>query len=174
MQMTTTKKVFLTLAVTTMLVVSVYGTMYLVGNVQKLKSLTPSFNRIEPLGFKLKEQEYALKVVLNLKNDSQMQITASKYHLDVYLDNVFISPVISNDKQVIKGNSTSLFSFNIYFSPFKIFKDLNLDDLIGGLKNINKVKIKVTGYITASIGGVTVENFPVNLEMLVGDVLKSL
>lgn len=169
-----TKKTILVISLVVLLSVATYGIAYVAANTSKLKNMSATFGAVEFLGFKLKDQEAGLKVTLNLRNQSDFNVMAMGYKLDVYLNDTFVAPVLSKEQQTIKPNTISPFSFNVYFSPFKIFKDLTIDKVIEGLKDIKNVKIKVKGYITASVDGVKVENLPVDLEMLTGDLLKTI
>lgn len=141
--------------------------------VKKLKNLTAKFDSVEFLGFDLGEKKIGIKVNLKLKNESAFKITATGYKLDVFMNSVFVAPVVYRESQLIAANTESPISFNVYFSPFQIVKDLKWESILNGLKDLRNVKLKITGYISATIDGVKVENLPVSLEMLLGDLLKN-
>lgn len=141
-------------------------------NVKKLKSLTAKFDSIEFLGFDLSEKKMGLKINLLLQNTSAFKIIAKGYKLDVYLNGTFITPVVYKEQQTIAANAVSPISFNVYFSPFQIIQDFSIEKALNALKNIKTIKLKITGYISASVDGVNVENLPVSIETLLGDLLK--
>jgi hypothetical protein len=151
----------------------IYAIYSISDNVKKLKSLTAKFDSVEFLGFDLGEKKLGLKINLLLQNTSAFKIIAKGYKLDVFLNGTFITPVVYKDQQTISANSTSPISFNLYFSPFQIVKDFSIEKALNALKNIRGIKIKITGYISASVDGVNIENLPVSIETLLGDLIKS-
>jgi len=163
---------FLFLGVTALVGAAVIGIAYVSARMVKLKEVVASLKSIELLGFNLTEGTIGLKLNVNIKNPSDIEVNFTGCRFDVYLNNIFIAPVVYKQPQKIAANTTSLIGLNIYFSPFVILKDFSIGNAKNALGDLKKMAIKVTGYASAQVAGIDVENIPLSTEMPIANLLQ--
>jgi len=141
-----------------------YGAITVKSNIDRLKATKVSFGGIKPLGKNSKNQ-IGVQVTVNVQNNSDIDINVSGYKLDIYINNIYVAPVISKTKQVIKASATSPFSFNVYFDPANLSgQGVTVSSILSSLADITNMKIRIDGYISAGILGINLDNVPVKLE----------
>ena len=145
-------------------------TLYL--NYEKLKKIKPKFIGKQLLG-KNAQGYQGIRIFLALNNESDFAFTVKNYHLTAYVNNTPIAPVVSTKTQVIQPASTSALSIDVYFKPADVLSKGQLAELVVSLLDFKNLNIRVSGYISGSIDGITVDNFPVEVSVPLYDTIKS-
>ena len=112
-------------------------------------------------------------VFFNVNNVGMLAVTVAEQDYNVYINDSFVSRIVSTDDQEIKAESTSPISFLI---------NIKLSDLLKtGINNITfltnpsereKIKIKIDGVLTLKIGALTVKKMKLKIETTLADLKK--
>lgn len=145
-------------------------TLYL--NYQKLKKIKPQFIGKQMLG-KNAQGYQGIRIFLAINNESDFAFTVKNYHLTAYVNKMPIAPVVSSKTQVIAPSTTSALSVDVYFKPEDVLSKGQLAQLVVSLLDFKNLNIRVSGYISGSVDGITVDNFPVEVSVPLYDTLKT-
>lgn len=113
-------------------------------------------------------------VQLKLRNFSSLSATITSFKLSISINDVKVTDVISTKKQMIKADSTSDISFDIEFSPKKVF---NIQDatkiLVQIATNKDMLKIKTNGFLDVSSYGFSFKNIPIDITMTLKEMMEN-
>lgn len=136
---------------------------------QLLKKIKIKFVGLKVTTFKI--DDVGLDVNLLATNISDLKITLKTINVDIYINGVYVNKVFQQTKQTISGNSTSPLKFNIFFSPVDVFKGLKAEDILKAF-DYKSLVLKVSGFVTGSIDGITFEHIPINLESTLSELIS--
>lgn len=119
----------------------------------------------------LNRERITLEVKLEIKNNSNFEVNINSYNFQVFMNGAYVTNVSSKKVQPIAKKSFSTLTLLIDVEPKKN-KDLaNWDYLSLLLLDVNNIKLKIAGTVSASALGISAENVKVNLEMKLKEML---
>lgn len=119
----------------------------------------------------LNRDKISIELKLSIKNRSGLDVTIDSYNFDVFMNGAFVTKIRSNKNQVIAKHSFSVLSLMVDVEPKKN-KDLaNWDFLSRVLFDVNNIKFKITGTVSAKALGISASNVPVDIEMKLKEML---
>ncbi len=123
----------------------------------------------------LNTKRIAFTADLAIKNKSKIDLTITKYVIDIYLNKKWVAQVHTPDKYkpaVLLAENFGALSFTVDLSPKNTLKNAASWDTISGLLlDQRNVKLAFIGNITASAGGLSIKNFPINIETTIGELM---
>lgn len=127
-------------------------------------------------GFKIIEiskKRIALQIDLWFKNKSKLDLKIMGYDFDIFINNQKVTKVVSNEKQTLAGESFSVLSFTIDFDPNTKWDSKELLTILAyAISDKSKVVIRTTGYVSAGINFVKIENLPITIDYTLAELLK--
>jgi LEA14-like dessication related protein len=116
-------------------------------------------------------ERITIEVKLQIKNKSDLDITISGYDFDVFLNGAYATHVSSNKQTKVAKRSFSTLALLIDIEPKKN-KDLaNWDFLARLLLDVNNIKVKIKGTVSATALGINATDVPVDLEMKIKEMM---
>lgn len=128
---------------------------------KKLTNLCYSFTGFEIL--KLNRERITIQINLRVKNESAIEIKLSSYNLKMYLNGADVATISAKKETVIKPGAFTVLSLLIDVDPKSVKGLANWDFISKILLDINNVKIRIAGTLTASVAGFGVKNYPVDI-----------
>jgi len=116
--------------------------------------------------------EVGVSITLNMENKSNLNININEVNFDIYVNGKYISKILQNTNQNIAPSAISPIQFNVYVNLGDI---LTSSDLVQFLSNLNMstLMLKVDGYVSGSVDGLNIENYPFTLEDTVAHLTSS-
>lgn len=148
---------------------AIYVGLTISRQIKLLKQIKIKFSGLKVTSFKL--DDVGLDVNLLATNISDLKIVLKTINVDIYINGIYVNKVFQQTKQLVSANSTSNLKFNIFFSPVKIFKNLKPEDILKAF-DYKSLILKVNGYVTGSVDGITFERIPVNLESTLSELIS--
>ena len=103
--------------------------------------------------------EVGLGVTLSINNVSNLNINVNELNFDIYLNDKYINKILQKTTQDIPSKTTSKIRFNVYFKPLDVISNIDFSQL--GNLNINSIRLKIVGYVSGSVDGINIQNFPI-------------
>lgn len=114
-------------------------------------------------------------MVFTIPNKSDVDITIVQQRYGVYINDVLISNVASNNIIKIPAQGSGDFTIDATFNPLQVLKMslMNISDILANRKNI---RVKIEGSVSAGSGGIILKDIPIkyetNLDELVAEYSK--
>jgi LEA14-like dessication related protein len=122
---------------------------------QKLMDYVLGFKGIKIKG--IMPALFDFDIILSFKNNSNIKFTLVSQSYEVYINNVYLTTMLSNNGQLIEANAESLITLNVRFNPKEALQRLKItattlvtDTSKIQIKVVTKLKVKY-GVITATI-----------------------
>lgn len=119
----------------------------------------------------LSRDRITIEVRLQIKNKSDIDITLTGYKFEVFLNSAYASTIEQKKTQIIKANSFSELSLKIDVEPSKNKQLANWDFLSRLLLDVNNIRVRIKGAVSASALGISAKDVGVNLEMKLKEML---
>lgn len=120
---------------------------------------------------KLNRERITLEVQMQIKNQSNFDLTINSYDFNVYMNGAYVTKVSSKKSQLIKAKGFSVLSLMIDIEPKKSKELANWDFLSRILLDVNNIKLKINGSLSATAIGVSAKDIPVNVEMRLKEMI---
>lgn len=115
-------------------------------------------------------KDVGVKIILAVQNKSSLTIMADLLNFDVYVNGIYVNKILQKTSQKISPNGSSNVEFNVYFNPLEIMQGLKVEDLLKAL-DYKKIKLRIVGYVSGSVDGITFSNFPFEVEETLGSLI---
>ena len=115
--------------------------------------------------------EVGLAVTLSINNVSNVNINVNELNFDIYLNDKYINKILQKTTQDIPSKTTSKIRFNVYFKPLDVISNIDFSQL--GNLNINSIRLKIVGYVSGSVDGINIQNFPITEQTTIGELIAS-
>ena len=116
-------------------------------------------------------RDVGVKIILSVENKSSLEIMADTLNFDVYVNGIYVNKILQKTSQKIKPEAKSNVEFNVYFNPLEILQGLKVEDLLKAL-DYKKIKLRIVGYVSGSVDGITFSNFPFEVEETLGNLIS--
>ena len=138
---------------------------------KKLADFCYDFGGYKLTGLSLKE--ITMDIIVRIKNKSNVNVVLTGYNFKVFVNGVFVSRIINNTSQPISAGSKEPVAFTVMFDPKEALKGvLTLDNILTASVDKNKIIIKISGYFGVNIGGVRLDNFPLEMQSSLAEILS--
>jgi len=115
-------------------------------------------------------KDVGVRIILSVENRSSLGIMADVLNFDIYLNGMYINKILQKTTQKIKPQSKSNIEFNVYFNPLEVMQGIKIEDILKAL-DYKKIKLKIVGYVSGSVDGITFSNFPFETEETIGNLI---
>ena len=120
----------------------------------------------------LKIDQVTLDLTVKFKNQSDISVGLSSYNFDVYINGNFITNISSTSDAVILANAVSSLVVRIDFNPSSVFDLQGAGKLLyQALTDKSNFIIEIKGTVSAKINFVKINNFPLDINMCLADIL---
>jgi LEA14-like dessication related protein len=119
----------------------------------------------------LSRDRITIQLSLQIKNKSDLEITLTGYNFEVFLNGAYATTISNSKVQKIGANSFSTVNLTIDVEPQKNKSLANWDFLSRLLLDVNNIKVRIKGAISASALGISAKDVGVNLEMKLKEML---
>ena len=116
--------------------------------------------------------EVGLSITLNIENKSNLNINVNEVNFDIYVNGKYISKILQNINQNILPTAISPIQFNVYVNLGEILAGSDLVDFLSTL-NMSTLNLKIDGYVSGSVDGINIKNYPFTLEDTVAHLTSS-
>jgi LEA14-like dessication related protein len=115
-------------------------------------------------------KDLGVKIILSVENKSDLGITADLLNLDIYVNGIYVNKILQKTSQKIKPKGKSNVEFNVYFNPLEVLQGLKIENILMAL-DYKKINLKIIGYVSGSVDGITFSNYPFELEEKLGNLI---
>jgi LEA14-like dessication related protein len=120
-----------------------------------------STTRIKRFSF----EQAIVEVDLLVANKSDIDIVIESYEIDAYINNVYITKVVSKIPQKLNAKSESFLTLVLDFNPKMVLKSaINIDFAKGVMLDKSNVTISLRGKVTISHKGIKIRDLPINVD----------
>lgn len=115
-------------------------------------------------------KDVGVKVILAVNNKSSLAIMADMLNFDIYINGIYVNKILQKTSQKINPQATSNVEFNVFFNPLEVLQGIKVEDLLKAL-DYKKIKLKIVGYVSGSVDGISFTNFPFEIEETLGNLI---
>lgn len=119
----------------------------------------------------LNRDRITIELKLDIKNKSDIDVTINGYNFDIFMNGAYVSKVLSKKVQKIAKHGFSILNLTVDIEPKKNKSLANWDFLSRVLLDVNNIKVKIKGDLSATALGINAKNVPVDLEMKLKEML---
>jgi hypothetical protein len=113
-----------------------------------------------------------MDIILNVKNNSKIDMAVTGYDLQIYVNEKYVSTVKSYKNQIFKSGKKEPLRLRLLFNPKEVLKNvINFNNLLSFAIDKSKIIIKVSGYFSVNAGGVQVDNYPISISSTLQEIL---
>lgn len=120
---------------------------------------------------KLNRERITIEVKMSIKNKSNFDIIINSYNFDVFMNGAYVTKISSKKATEIKTKSSTVLSLMIDIEPKKNRDLANWDFLSRILLDINNIKLKIRGSVSAGALGISAKNVPIDIEMKLKEMM---
>lgn len=150
-----------------LLVAATYGGFLLARQISLLKKTCIKLINYQLNG--LLTRNATLTVMLQVSNNSDIDLQAKNGNFDVYLNGIFISHVPIAITQTLKAHSTIQLPITAYFNPATVIKE-GFQSLITDPTNI---AISIKGKISVMSSVIAINNLKIDKTIFLSEILNS-
>lgn len=113
-----------------------------------------------------------LDIILNIKNNSKIDMAVTGYDLQLYVNDKYVSTIKSYKNQIFSAGKKEPLRLRLLFNPKEVLKNvINFNNILSFAIDKSKIIIKVSGYFSVNAGGVQVDNYPISISSTLAEIL---
>jgi LEA14-like dessication related protein len=120
---------------------------------------------------KIDAKEINFTLIFKITNAGDLGITVKNQVYDVYINNTRVSTITNKTPLKIKANSVTSFPLDININPTDLSKVLNINTLLAGMSNKNKLIFRVNGMFSFSAGMLKIKDFTFEQTFTLADLM---
>jgi len=119
---------------------------------------------------KLSLSQVKFTLLLNVKNNSDIDFTITNQQYDVYVNEMLVSKVDNPENTEIFSNGSTTFKINVDFNPQDLLK-VGLENIEKLLLDKDKLVIEIVGKLSLRSGIVILNNYPIEERLTFKELL---